>query len=199
MVCCIIQAFLLLPSIVAGNDHLSFSLPLTDPPSIMKMSNQTMAVGQTISITCQVSANPQPNQYSWAKVGDGTFNQTGPVLTIRNIQLHHAGTYRCTAANTMTPTTGIQEQGIDTMNVTINVQKCKYYFHLKWISSCGYKVFPVFWFFEIVHGSALPFNHTRGIWKVMNIHPYNSTQWSKKKDEGIIVNVRIWGFWECHV
>ena len=107
----------------------------------MKMSDQTMAVGQTISITCQVSANPPPTHYEWTKVGDGTFNQTGPVLTIRNIQLHHAGTYRCTAVNTMTPTTGIQEQGIDTMNVTINVQKCKYYFHLKWISSCVYKVF----------------------------------------------------------
>ena len=35
---------------------------------------------------------------------------------------------------------------------------------------------------------------TRGIWKVMHIHPYNFTQWSEKKDEGISVNVRIWGF-----
>ena len=36
--------------------------------------------------------------------------------------------------------------------------------------------------------------NTRGIWKVMHIHPYNFTQWSEKKDEGISVNVRIWGF-----
>ena len=36
--------------------------------------------------------------------------------------------------------------------------------------------------------------YTRGIWKVMHIHLYNFTQWSEKKDEGISVNVRIWGF-----
>ena len=40
---------------------------------------------------------------------------------------------------------------------------------------------------------------TRGIWKVMHIHPYNFTQWSEKKDEGISVNVRVWGFWGHHV
>ena len=34
---------------------------------------------------------------------------------------------------------------------------------------------------------------TRGIWKVMHIHSYNFTQWLEKKDEGISVNVRIWG------
>ena len=35
---------------------------------------------------------------------------------------------------------------------------------------------------------------TKGIWRVMHIHPYNFTQWSEKKHEGISVNVRIWGF-----
>ena len=40
---------------------------------------------------------------------------------------------------------------------------------------------------------------TRGIWKVMHIHPYNFTQWSVKKDEGISLNVRILGFWQYHV
>ena len=39
---------------------------------------------------------------------------------------------------------------------------------------------------------------TRGIWKVMHIHPYNFTQWSEKKDEGISVNIRIWGFRGYH-
>ena len=40
--------------------------------------------------------------------------------------------------------------------------------------------------------------YTRGIWKVMHIHPYYFTQWSEKKDEGISVNIRIWGFWGYH-
>ena len=41
--------------------------------------------------------------------------------------------------------------------------------------------------------------YTRGIWKVMHMDPYNCTQWSEKKDEGINVNVRIWGFWGYHI
>ena len=41
--------------------------------------------------------------------------------------------------------------------------------------------------------------YTTGIWKVMHIDPYNFTQWSEKKDEGISVNVRIWGVWGDHV
>ena len=40
---------------------------------------------------------------------------------------------------------------------------------------------------------------TRGIWKVMHIHPYNFTQCSEKKDECISVNVRIKGFMGYHV
>ena len=40
--------------------------------------------------------------------------------------------------------------------------------------------------------------NTRGIWKVMHIDPYNFTEWSEKQDEGISVNVRIWGFWGYH-
>ena len=42
------------------------------------------------------------------------------------------------------------------------------------------------------------FTYTRDIWKVMHIHPYNFTQLWEKNDEGIGVNVRIWGFWEYH-
>ena len=41
----------------------------------------------------------------------------------------------------------------------------------------------------------VPRTDTRGIWKVMHTHLYNFTQCSEKKDEGISVNVRIWGFW----
>ena len=42
--------------------------------------------------------------------------------------------------------------------------------------------------------NAVARQNTRGIWKVMHIHSYNCTQWSEKKDEGINVNARIWGF-----
>ena len=99
---------------------------LTDPPTIQTISDQTIRVSRNLSITCRVSsANPLPHQYTWTKVNDDTFRQTGPVLTIPNIQPRHAGTYRCTAVNTMVPTSGRSQQGSDTEDVVVDVQ-CMY-------------------------------------------------------------------------
>ena len=104
----------------------SFFIKITDPPTIQTIPDQSIKTGDTLSITCRVtSSNPAPNVYKWTKVGDGTFSQTGPVLTIPNIQLFHAGTYRCTAVNTMVPTNGRRQQGSDTEDVVVDVQ-CMY-------------------------------------------------------------------------
>ena len=99
---------------------------LTDPPELKTIPDQTKETGDTLSITCRVtSSNPEPNEYKWTKVGDRTFSQTGPVLTIPNIQLRHTGTYRCTAVNTMIPTNGKRRHGSDTEDVVVDVQ-CMY-------------------------------------------------------------------------
>ena len=98
----------------------------SDPPALKTIPDQRIKTGDTLSITCQViSSNPAPNEYKWSKVGDGTFGQTGQLLTIPNIQLRHAGTYRCTAVNTMVPTNGKRQQGSDTEDVKVDVQ-CTY-------------------------------------------------------------------------
>ena len=90
------------------------------------MPDHRIKTGNSLSITCQVtSSNPAPNEYKWTKVGDNTFSSTGQVLTIPNIQLRHAGTYRCTAVNTMIPTNGGSQQGTDTEDVVVDVQ-CMY-------------------------------------------------------------------------
>ena len=112
--------------------NVSFFTTLTDPPALKTIPDQRIKTGDTLSITCRVtSSNPAPNEYKWTKVGGGTFSQTGPVLTIPNIQLLHAGTYRCTAVNTMVPTNGRRQQGTDTEDVTVDVQ-CVY---TNWIVS----------------------------------------------------------------
>ena len=104
----------------------SFVIKLTDPPTIQTTPDQSIKTGDTLSITCRVtSSNPAPNEYKWTKVGDGTFSQTGQVLTIPNIQPRHAGTYRCTAVNTMIPTRGGRQRGTDTEDVVVDVQ-CMY-------------------------------------------------------------------------
>ena len=106
----------------------SFFTKLTDPPTLKAIRDQRIKTGDTLSITCQVtSSNPAPNEYKWTKVGDGTFSQTGQLLTIPNIELRHAGTYRCTAVNTMVPTNGRRQLGSDTEDVVVDVL-CMYTF-----------------------------------------------------------------------
>ena len=95
---------------------------LTDRPTIQLIPDQTTIVGETLSLTCEVTAaNPTPNQYTWTSVVDGNFSQTGPELTIPIIQRRHAGTFRCTAMNIMVPTNGNSQQGRDTMDVVVDV------------------------------------------------------------------------------
>ena len=101
--------------------HLILS-KLADPPTIKVIPDHSIKAGDTLSITCKVtSSNPAPNDYKWSKVGDRTFSKTGPVLTIPNIERRHAGTYRCTAVNTMVPTNGSSQQGTDTEDVAVDV------------------------------------------------------------------------------
>ena len=100
----------------------SFFTKLTDSPTIKTIPDQSIKTGDKLSITCQLtSSNPTPSEYKWTKVDDGTFSQTGPVLTIPNIQFHHTGTYRCTVVNTMIPTSGGRQQGSDTEDVIVDV------------------------------------------------------------------------------
>ena len=117
--------------------NVSFFTKRTDPPALKTIPEQRVKTGDTLSITCQVtSSNPAPNEYKWRKVGDGKFRQTGQLLTISNIQLRHAGTYRCTAVNTMFPTNGSSQQGSDTEDVVVDVLDvhCMYtYLIVLWI------------------------------------------------------------------
>ena len=107
---------------------------LTDPPALKTIPDQRIKTGDTLSITCRVSSsNPVPNEYKWTKVGDGTFSQTGQVLTIPNTQRRHAGTYRCTAVNTMNPTSGGRQRGTDTEDVVVDVLCMYTYLIVLWI------------------------------------------------------------------
>ena len=112
----------------------SFFIKLTDPPTIQTIPDQSINTGDTLSITCQVtSSNPAPSEYKWAKIGDRTFSQTGPVLTIPNIQLRHAGTYRCTIVNTMVQTNGSSQRGTDTEDLVVDVLCMYTYLIVLWI------------------------------------------------------------------
>ena len=108
-------------------------LKLADSPTIQSIPDHSIKTGDTLSITCRItSSNPAPSEYKWTKVGDNTFSQTGHALTIPNIQRRHAGTYRCTAVNTMVPTNGSSQQGRDTEDVIVNIVdvQCMYQLYM---------------------------------------------------------------------
>ncbi|KAK0043006.1 hemicentin-1, partial [Biomphalaria pfeifferi] len=73
--------------------------------------------GNTISITCTVSANPNISSFYWSKVGSGLINPSSntnkyiggtvanSTLTITGTQTQDSGNYTCTAGNTIGNTT----------------------------------------------------------------------------------------------
>lgn len=59
---------------------------------------------ETVSIHCNVTANPPPITVEWLREGKPDFRQQGEVLKIHRITADSAGTYTCRAVNIMSPT-----------------------------------------------------------------------------------------------
>lgn len=60
--------------------------------------------GESVSIQCNVSANPPPITVEWLREGKPDFRQQGDVLKIHRITADSAGTYTCRAINILNPT-----------------------------------------------------------------------------------------------
>ena len=95
----------------------------TDGPELRSLRRQKVIEGHVLSVACTVtSANPQPtsSQFTWQQVG-GSLTQNQQILRINNLQRSQAGTYRCTATNTMVPTHGQTVIGIGSVTVDLDV------------------------------------------------------------------------------
>ena len=87
------------------------------------MRQQKVIEGRALSVKCTVtSANPHPtsSQFTWQQVG-GSLTQNQQILNINSIQRSQAGTYRCTASNTMVPTHGQTVIGRKSVTVGVDV------------------------------------------------------------------------------
>ncbi|XP_066903538.1 contactin-2 isoform X3 [Halyomorpha halys] len=60
--------------------------------------------GESITIKCNVSANPPPITIEWLRDGRPDFRQNGEVLKLNRVSADNAGTYICRAANVLNPT-----------------------------------------------------------------------------------------------
>lgn len=61
--------------------------------------------GESLSIKCNVSANPAPITVEWIREGRPDFRQNGDVLKLHRVTADSAGTYTCRAVNILNPST----------------------------------------------------------------------------------------------
>lgn len=59
--------------------------------------------GESVSIKCNVTANPSPTTVEWVKDGKPDFRQNGDTLRLVRVTAENSGTYICRAINTITP------------------------------------------------------------------------------------------------
>ncbi|XP_071094657.1 neural cell adhesion molecule 1-like [Haliotis cracherodii] len=92
------------------------------PPNVSVPSSQTLIETQTLTVTCSVDSKPAA-AVRWTQKDDSSFTpQTGSTLTISNIQRSQAGTYVCTATNTLSPCWGTALPRSESREMTVDVQ-----------------------------------------------------------------------------
>ena len=79
-------------------------------------------VGDTVSINCQVSANPRPLGIQWFRRGDPAFIQQGQTLHISKVSARDSGEYICNSYNFIHPSGGDRERKEKNVTVTVNVR-----------------------------------------------------------------------------
>ncbi|XP_067679631.1 carcinoembryonic antigen-related cell adhesion molecule 5-like [Haliotis asinina] len=91
-------------------------------PSVSVPQSTPVRESQTLNISCSVDANPAA-AVTWTKKDDNSFtSQPGSTLTISNIQRSQAGTYVCTATNTLSPCVGTALPRSESREMTVDVQ-----------------------------------------------------------------------------
>jgi hypothetical protein len=114
------------------NANIRF-LSLDEPSVTIPQSSYSVEFGNTVTIPCAVSANPQVTSITWQRTSGGITQTlvignvarysggtvTTPSLTITNAQLEDEGNYRCIASNGM----GTGQSGLALVNVVGSMLK----------------------------------------------------------------------------
>ena len=79
-------------------------------------------LGDTVTINCQVSANPRPLGIRWLRKDDPEFVQNGQTLHISEARAEDSGEYVCSSYNFLHPTGGERQRREKNATVVINVR-----------------------------------------------------------------------------
>lgn len=104
-----------------GEQELTIDV-LYPPVVVIESKTREAEERETISIRCNVTANPPPVQIEWLKEGVRDFRYSGDVLTLREVRADNAGTYVCRAINTIFPYDGKSSERIGNSTVALLVR-----------------------------------------------------------------------------
>ncbi|XP_032688489.1 hemicentin-2-like isoform X2 [Odontomachus brunneus] len=79
-------------------------------------------VEDSVTVHCNVSANPKPSVIEWLRDGRPEFRQSGLILRLIRVTADHTGNYTCRAVNTIYPTGGERRNYTASATVTVRVR-----------------------------------------------------------------------------
>lgn len=79
-------------------------------------------IGESVTIHCNVTANPPPSAIEWFRDGRPEFRQSGSILRLNRIAADHAGNYTCRAVNSIHPYGGEIRNHAATSTMTMYVR-----------------------------------------------------------------------------
>ncbi|XP_043801693.1 hemicentin-2 isoform X3 [Apis laboriosa] len=79
-------------------------------------------VEDTVTVHCNVTANPPPSVIEWLRDGRPDFRQLGSILRLSRVTADHAANYTCRAVNTIHPSGGERRNYSATARLTVRVR-----------------------------------------------------------------------------
>nr|XP_050865730.1 hemicentin-1 isoform X2 [Vespula vulgaris] len=102
----------------------SLLLDVLYPPTV-SIEGESVRIAQvedTVTVHCNVSANPAPSIIEWLREGRPEFRQSGSILRLTRVTADHAGNYTCRAVNTIHPTGGERRNHSAKAHVTVRIR-----------------------------------------------------------------------------
>ncbi|XP_035727776.1 hemicentin-1-like isoform X2 [Vespa mandarinia] len=102
----------------------SLLLDVLYPPTV-SIEGESVRIAQvedTVTVHCNVSANPAPSIVEWLREGRPEFRQSGSILRLTRVTADHAGNYTCRAVNTIHPTGGERRNHSAKAHVTVRIR-----------------------------------------------------------------------------
>ncbi|XP_033338035.2 hemicentin protein echinoid isoform X2 [Megalopta genalis] len=102
----------------------SLILDVLYPPTVF-IEGETVKVLQvedTVTVHCNITANPPPTVVEWLRDGRPEFRQDGSILRLSRVTADHAGNYTCRVVNTIHPSGGDRRNYSATAKLTVRVK-----------------------------------------------------------------------------